>query len=118
MGLCLWAKFKYHGKYKALGWGEQWSAEGHGGNDDDDKLMNKVGNNSGNKMRDVKATASEGLGKAKAAASMSAQKVKSGTSVGIKWFKNQYQKKVSKWTKICSFDWMNENLYLFPKKKK
>ena len=100
---------------KAPGWGEQWSAEGHGGNDDDDKLMNKVGNSSGSKMRDVKAAASKGLSKAKAAASMSAQKVKSGTSVGIKWVKNQYQKKVSKWTKICSFDWMNENLYLFQK---
>ena len=40
---------------KAPGWGEQWSAEGYGGNDDDDKLMNKVGNSSGSKMRDVKA---------------------------------------------------------------
>ena len=40
---------------KAPGWGEQWSAEGHGGNDDDDKLMNKVGNSNGSKMRDVKA---------------------------------------------------------------
>ena len=81
---------------KAPNWGEQWSAEGYGGNDDDDKLMNKVGNGSGSKMGDVKAAASAGLGKAKAAASVSAQKVKSGTSVGIKWVKNQYQKKVSK----------------------
>lgn len=81
---------------KAPSWGEQWSAEGYGGIDDDDKLMNKVGNGSGSKMGDVKAAASAGLGKAKAAASVSAQKVKSGTSVGIKWVKNQYQKKVSK----------------------
>uniref|UniRef100_A0A7N2MQQ6 Uncharacterized protein n=1 Tax=Quercus lobata TaxID=97700 RepID=A0A7N2MQQ6_QUELO len=79
---------------KAPGWVEQWSAEGYGGNDDDDKLMNKVGNSSGSKMGDVKAAASPGLCKAKAAASVSAQKVKSGTSVGIKWVKNQYQKKV------------------------
>nr|POE96853.1 hypothetical protein CFP56_49604 [Quercus suber] len=81
---------------KAPSWGEQWSAEGYGGNDDDDRLMNKVGNSSGSKMGDVKAAASAGLGKAKAAASVSAQKVKSGTSVGIKWVKTQYQKKVSK----------------------
>ena len=81
---------------KAPSWGEQWSAEGYGGNDDDDKLMNKVGNSSGSKMGDVKAAASASLDKAKAAASVSAQKVKSGTSVGFKWVKNQYQKKVSK----------------------
>nr|POF09885.1 hypothetical protein CFP56_53432 [Quercus suber] len=48
---------------KAPGWGEQWSVEGYGGNDDDDKLMNKVGNSSGSKMGDVKAAASAGLGK-------------------------------------------------------
>nr|POF05726.1 hypothetical protein CFP56_32979 [Quercus suber] len=48
---------------KAPGWGEQWSAEGYGGNDDDDKLMNKVGNSSGSKMGDVKAAALAGLGK-------------------------------------------------------
>lgn len=111
MGVCVFEQNSDTMGSKAPGWGEQWSAEGYGGKDDDDKLMNKVGNSSGSKMGDVKAAASAGLGKAKAAASVSAQKVKNGTSVGIKWVKNQYQKKVSKWTKICSFDWMNENLY-------
>ncbi|KAK7835757.1 hypothetical protein CFP56_023201 [Quercus suber] len=39
---------------------------------------------------------SSSIGRTQQAASVSAQKVKSGTLVGIKWVKNQYQKKVSK----------------------
>ncbi|KAK7851700.1 hypothetical protein CFP56_041299 [Quercus suber] len=73
---------------KAPGWGEQWSAEGYGGNDDDDKLMNKW-------QQDGRCESSS-IGRTRQAASVSAQKVKSRTLVGIKWVKNQYQKKVSK----------------------
>ncbi|GMY09881.1 hypothetical protein FCV25MIE_05120 [Fagus crenata] len=82
---------------KAPSWTDQWSTDSYGGKEnDDDKLMTKVGNSSGNKVAEAKAAASVGFDKAKAAASVSAQKVKSGTSLGIKWVKNQYQKKVSK----------------------
>uniref|UniRef100_A0A2N9I5V7 Uncharacterized protein n=1 Tax=Fagus sylvatica TaxID=28930 RepID=A0A2N9I5V7_FAGSY len=65
------------------------SLDSYGGKEnDDDKLMTKVGNSSGNKVAEAKAAASVGFDKAKAAASVSAQKVKSGTSLGIKWVKN------------------------------
>ncbi|TVU46361.1 hypothetical protein EJB05_05888, partial [Eragrostis curvula] len=45
---------------------------------------------------DVKAAASERFLKAKAAALVGAEKVKSGTSRGIEWVKEQYQKRASK----------------------
>ncbi|KAG6748665.1 hypothetical protein D5086_026817 [Populus alba] len=79
---------------KAPSWADQWGS-GSFSKEDDEKFMAKIGHNNGNaskKMAEVKAAASTGLDKAKTAA----QKVKSGTSVGIKWVKNQYQKKTSK----------------------
>lgn len=79
---------------KAPSWGDQ-RGSGSFSKEDDEKFMAKIGHNNGNaskKMAEVKAAASTGLDKAKTAA----QKVKSGTSVGIKWVKNQYQKKTSK----------------------
>lgn len=79
---------------KAPGWADQWGS-GSFNKEDDEKFMAKIGHNNGNaskKMAGVKAAASTGLDKAKTAA----QKVKSGTSVGIKWVKNKYQKKTSK----------------------
>ncbi|KAJ0966172.1 hypothetical protein J5N97_027310 [Dioscorea zingiberensis] len=80
---------------EAPSWAEQWGAGGIGdGNEQNHE--NKVSNEKNNKMANVKAAASVGLGKAKVAATAGAQKVKSGTSLGIKWVKNQYQKKSSK----------------------
>lgn len=48
----------------------------------------------------VKAAASEGFVKAKAAALVGAHKVKAGTTTGIKWVKEQYHKRASKWADI------------------
>ncbi|RLN38832.1 uncharacterized protein C2845_PM01G36400 [Panicum miliaceum] len=70
-------------------WADQWgSGDGDGGS----------GSGSGNNKTvagNVKAAASGGLVKAKAAALVGAHKVKSGTSSGIKWVKEQYQKRAS-----------------------
>lgn len=87
------------GSKKAPSWDEQWG----GGEDEHDvavtngnkRLGGGSGSGSGKKMEEAKAAASAGLGKAKAAAVVGAQKVRSGTSAGIKWVKNQYQKKCS-----------------------
>nr|GMD86035.1 ankyrin repeat domain-containing protein 13C-B [Ipomoea batatas] len=46
-----------------------------------------------NGCRGTKLGRSGGLGKAKAVAMAGAQKVKNGTSMGIKWVKNKCQKK-------------------------
>ncbi|XP_034571918.1 uncharacterized protein [Setaria viridis] len=71
-------------------WADQWGS-GDGGSSNgkaDDSKKTVAGN--------VKAAASEGFVKAKAAALVGASKVKSGTSSGIKWVKEQYQKRASK----------------------
>ncbi|KAF5726452.1 hypothetical protein HS088_TW22G00130 [Tripterygium wilfordii] len=74
-------------------WADQW--DNLDSQDDDDKNK-KTSGSSGKKMTEVKAAASAGLDKAKVAATVSTQKVKSGTSAGMKWVKNQYQKFSSK----------------------
>ncbi|KAG5551729.1 hypothetical protein RHGRI_009965 [Rhododendron griersonianum] len=83
------------GSKKAPSWDEQWG----GGEDEHDVAVTngnkRLGGGSCKKMEEAKAVASAGLGKAKAAAVVGAQKVRSGTSSGIKWVKNQYQKKCS-----------------------
>ncbi|XP_062209321.1 uncharacterized protein LOC133911135 [Phragmites australis] len=79
-------------------WADQW------GSGDNGSLKRAGGNGSSINAKadkktvtgNVKAAASEGFIKAKAAALVGAQKVKSGTSSGIKWVKEQYQKRTSK----------------------
>lgn len=78
-------------------WADQW---GSGGFDDDyEKTNTKTrlggGKQKGRKMEGVKAAASTGMVKAKTVAIVSAKKMKSGTSIGIKWVKRQYRKKFS-----------------------
>lgn len=83
-------------KNDAPTWADQWGSGGDGS-------IKKGGGSGGTANRDkktvasnVKAAASESFVKAKAAALVGAQKVKSGTSSGIKWVKEQYQKRASK----------------------
>lgn len=74
-------------------WADQWGAGGIGAmTEDDDKTKDK--SSSSKKKTHAKAAAA-GLGKAKAAAVVGAQKIKTGTSLGFKWVKNQCQKKSS-----------------------
>ncbi|KAF8681994.1 hypothetical protein HU200_022614 [Digitaria exilis] len=76
-------------KGEAPTWADQWGSGDDGrSNGKADSKKTVTGN--------VKAAASEGLVKAKAAALVGAHKVKSGTSSGIKWVKEQYQKRASK----------------------
>ncbi|CAL4934536.1 unnamed protein product [Urochloa decumbens] len=77
-------------KNDAPTWADQW------GPGDDGSTNGKADNNKKTAAGNVKAAASEGLVKAKAAALVGAHKVKSGTSSGIKWVKEQYQKRASK----------------------
>ncbi|KAM1033525.1 hypothetical protein FF1_037007 [Malus domestica] len=73
---------------EAPGWADQWGAGGIGALEDAESA--KTGeNDSSNKKAETKS----GLGKAKVAAMAGAEKIKSGTSNGIKWIKNQCQKK-------------------------
>lgn len=75
-------------------WADQWGTTGSfGGEDECEKPMGKarLGGGSSSKMEEVKEAAS----KAKTVAVVGAQKVKSGTSMGIKWVKGQYKKKFS-----------------------
>ncbi|XP_004515100.1 uncharacterized protein [Cicer arietinum] len=84
---------------KAPSWSDQWGTGGFGSDEYEDSDMmkkNDKGSASGKKMADAKAMASVGMDKAKTAAVVSAQKVKSGTSAGFKWVKNQVQKRTSK----------------------
>ncbi|PON82584.1 hypothetical protein TorRG33x02_215930, partial [Trema orientale] len=69
-------------------WADQWGAGGIGAMEEDDSTTAKK-ESGANKKGEGKA----GLTKAKAAALAGAQKIKSGTSNGIKWIKNQCQKK-------------------------
>lgn len=71
---------------EAPSWADQWGAGGIGAMEEDN-TVNKKDNN--NKKKDAKT----GLNKAKAAAMMGAQKIKSGASNSIKWVKNKCQKK-------------------------
>ncbi|CAB4275839.1 unnamed protein product [Prunus armeniaca] len=73
---------------EAPGWADQWGAGGIGALEDGDNTK-ATENSSNNKKADTKS----GLGKAKVAAMAGAEKIKNGTSNGIKWIKNQCQKK-------------------------
>lgn len=69
-------------------WADQWGTGGIGAMEENDST--KAKKESGvNKKGEGKA----GLTKAKAAALAGAQKIKTGTSSGFKWIKNQCQKK-------------------------
>lgn len=74
---------------EAPSWADQWGAGGIGAVEESDSLEDNNGSQK-------KVTASSaGLSKAKAVAIGGAQKVKNGTTMGIKWIKNKYQKKSS-----------------------
>lgn len=68
-------------------WAEQWDVHNETTSNDNSGKKKMAGN--------LKAAASAGLGKAKAVATVGAQKVKTGTNTGIKWIKNQYNKRTS-----------------------
>ncbi|KAM6585715.1 hypothetical protein CsatB_012717 [Cannabis sativa] len=67
-------------------WADQWGTGGIGAMEDEDNAKKE---SDANKKGEGKAV----LTKAKAAALAGAQKIKSGTSNGFKWIKNQCQKK-------------------------
>ncbi|KAF8030128.1 hypothetical protein BT93_E2532 [Corymbia citriodora subsp. variegata] len=73
---------------EAPSWADQWGAGGFGAIDDDGAKKDEGSNQK-------KAESKTAFTKAKAAAAAGAQKIKSGTSGGIKWIKNQCQKKGS-----------------------
>ncbi|GLT81343.1 hypothetical protein SLA2020_527320 [Shorea laevis] len=73
---------------EAPSWADQWGTGGIGAMEEEDNANAKK-EGTGNKKTNGKA----GLGKAKATAIVGAQKIKSGASAGIKWVKNQCQKK-------------------------
>ncbi|KAK9936024.1 hypothetical protein M0R45_012889 [Rubus argutus] len=73
---------------EAPGWADQWGAGGIGALEDEDN-KNKSLEDNNKKKTETKS----GLNKAKVAAMAGAEKIKSGTTNGIKWIKNQCQKK-------------------------
>ncbi|KAF5729063.1 hypothetical protein HS088_TW21G01220 [Tripterygium wilfordii] len=73
---------------EAPSWADQWGTGGIGAMEDDNTTSKQ---DSSSKKTEAKT----GFGKAKAAASVGAQKIMSGTSSGFKWVKNQCQKKGS-----------------------
>lgn len=92
---------------KAPSWADQWGTGSFGDSKDDEKSVTKKEGGNNKKMAEAKAAASAGYDKAKgaalvgadkakAAAVVGALKLKSGTSMGIKWVKDQYQKRTSK----------------------
>lgn len=78
---------------EAPNWADQWGSYADDREGDDKNTTSKKKNN---KMSEFKALASAGLDKTKTVAVIGAQKLKTGTSSGFKWVKNQYQKKFSK----------------------
>ncbi|KAH7287281.1 hypothetical protein KP509_32G048500 [Ceratopteris richardii] len=78
-----------------LGWVDQWGS-------DKDPLPEDVSKEKQEPTQKqkfagkVKTVASTGVDKAKGVASTSAKKLKSGTSSGIQWIKDQYQKRTKK----------------------
>lgn len=70
----------------APSWADQWGTGGFGAMDIEESHDIK-------KENDSKKKGSVGLGKAKAVALARAQKMKNGTSMGIKWVKSKCQKK-------------------------
>ncbi|KAL3740736.1 hypothetical protein ACJRO7_021933 [Eucalyptus globulus] len=73
---------------EAPSWADQWGAGGFGAIVDD-------GANKDEGSNQKKAESKGAFNKAKVAATAGAQKIKNGTSNGIKWIKNQCQKKGS-----------------------
>ncbi|KAL8112838.1 hypothetical protein AgCh_020225 [Apium graveolens] len=76
---------------EAPSWADQWGAGGIGAVDE----VNTVDNNKDVGSKKKGTGSSAGLSKAKAVAVGGAQKVKNGTTMGIKWIKNKVQKKNS-----------------------
>ncbi|GFZ03236.1 hypothetical protein Acr_15g0018440 [Actinidia rufa] len=74
---------------EAPSWADQWGAGGIGAMAEDDNT--KTNKEDGNKKK--MSASSAGLGKAKAVAVAGAQKVKTGTNMGINWVKKKCQKK-------------------------
>ncbi|KAJ9169113.1 hypothetical protein P3X46_020577 [Hevea brasiliensis] len=70
-------------------WADQWGAGGIGAMAEEDTTNKK--DTSNNKKSDGKS----GLNKAKAAAMVGAQRIKTGASTSFKWVKNKCQKKGS-----------------------
>ncbi|KAG5620643.1 hypothetical protein H5410_005861 [Solanum commersonii] len=70
---------------EAPSWADQWGTGGFGAMDEEEISHKNKKENDSNK----KSSSSAGLGKAKAVA----QKMKNGTSIGIKWVKSKCQKK-------------------------
>lgn len=79
------------GNNKAYGtsWAEQWDY-----NNNDPTPAPSVENQK--KSAKYKQKVGEGLGKTKAVASTGVKKVKEGTSLGIQWIKDKYQKTTQK----------------------
>ncbi|OIT00107.1 hypothetical protein A4A49_32023 [Nicotiana attenuata] len=75
---------------EAPSWADQWGSGGFGAMDEEESHKSNKENDS-----NKKGSSSAGLGKAKAVAVAGAQKVKNGTSMGIKWVKSKCQKKNS-----------------------
>ena len=72
-------------------WADQWGAGGIGAMEEEDENAKAKKESGANKKGDSKG----GLIKVKTAALAGAQKLKSGTTNGFKWIKNQCQKKGS-----------------------
>lgn len=73
---------------EAPSWADQWGTGGFGAMDEEESHKSKKENDS-----NKKGSSLAGLGKAKAVALAGAQKMKIGTSMGIKWVKSKCQKK-------------------------
>ncbi|KAK6796480.1 hypothetical protein RDI58_004181 [Solanum bulbocastanum] len=73
---------------EAPSWADQWGTGGFGAMDEEESHKSKKENDSNKKN-----SSSAGLGKAKAVALAGAQKMKNGTSIGIKWVRSKCQKK-------------------------
>ncbi|KAK1396100.1 Integrin alpha-4 like [Heracleum sosnowskyi] len=86
------------GKMENKTWADQWGSGGFGDDYENTNTKTRLGGGKpkSRKMEGVKAAASTGIVKAKTVAIFSAKKMKTGTSIGIKWVKRQYKKKFSK----------------------
>ncbi|KAJ1294724.1 hypothetical protein BS78_01G167800 [Paspalum vaginatum] len=80
------------GEAEAPSWADQWGSGEDSGSSSNGKADKKKKTTV---AANVKAAASEGLVKAKAAALVGAHKVKTGTTSGIKWVREQYNKRAS-----------------------
>ncbi|KAL5731252.1 hypothetical protein ACHQM5_004000 [Ranunculus cassubicifolius] len=72
----------------APSWADQWGAGGIGAREEEEK--NKTMGDETTKKNNMTT-----MDKVKAAATVGAQKIKNGTSFGIKWIKTQCQKKTA-----------------------